>query len=68
MPRRLPTPKPDAPLPPDVKKALRWLAARAASAGGKARWEGVSKADRTAHAKKAVKAREAKRRGRKPRP
>lgn len=31
-------------------------------AGGKKRWEGVSAADRTAHAKKAVAAREAKRR------
>jgi hypothetical protein len=56
-------PKSDTPLPPTVREALRWLAARAASAGGKARWEGVSAADRSAHAKKAVAAREAKRRG-----
>jgi len=40
---------------------MRWVGARGASKGGKARWEGVSAAERTAHAKRAVAAREAKR-------
>jgi len=44
-----------------IQEALRWLSAQTASKGGKARWEGVSAAERTAHAKKAVAAREAKR-------
>ena len=41
-----------------VREAMRWLSQRGAAKGGKARWEGVSPAEQTAHAKKAVAARE----------
>jgi len=40
---------------------MRWVGARGAHAGGKARWAGVSAKDRAAHARRMVEAREAKR-------
>jgi len=48
-------------VPPNVRAALRWLSARGAKLGGKARWEGRTAAEKSAHARLMVAAREAKR-------
>jgi hypothetical protein len=48
-------------LPDAVRRAIQELGRQGGKIGGKLRWEGVSAADRSAHAKKAVAAREAKR-------
>jgi hypothetical protein len=48
-------------VPPSLSEVMRWVGARGAKAGGKARWEGVSAKDRAAHARRMVAAREAKR-------
>jgi hypothetical protein len=48
-------------MPESVRAAMRWLSARGAKLGGKARWEGRTAAEKSAHARLMVAAREAKR-------
>ncbi len=48
-------------VPASVRAAMRWLSARGAKLGGKARWEGRTTAEKSAHARLMVAAREAKR-------
>jgi hypothetical protein len=52
------------PMPPDVLRYLQTLGREGGKIGGKLRWKGVSAAERSAHAKRAVAAREAKRKKR----
>lgn len=52
---------PSGRIPESVRAAMRWLSARGAKLGGKARWEGRTAAEKSAHAKLMVAAREAKR-------
>jgi hypothetical protein len=47
-------------LPTEIREYFRDQGREGGKAGGKRRWEGVSAAERTAHAKRAVAAREAK--------
>ena len=49
-------------LPPALRRYFQALGAKGGKTGGKARWAGVSAAERTRLAKAAVAAREAKRR------
>jgi hypothetical protein len=56
-----PVPRKKDSIPASVREAMRWLSKRGAAKGGKARWKGVSAEERSAHAKRAVAAREAKR-------
>lgn len=53
-----------ATVPPNVRAAMRWLSARGAKLGGIARWEGRTAAEKSAHARLMVAAREAKRKAR----
>jgi hypothetical protein len=54
-----------AALPDAVRRAIQELGRQGGKIGGKRRWEGVSAAERSAHAKRAVAAREAKRKAKK---
>ena len=62
--------RPAKPTKADIRAVMKLVGAMGASKAGRARWEGVSKEERSRLAKKAVAAREAKRKlreqGRKP--
>jgi hypothetical protein len=54
-----------ATVPAHVRATMKWLSARGAKLGGIARWEGRTAAEKSAHARLMVAAREAKRKGKK---